>query len=68
MPDFRAERAMMFALHGRPSEVDVFAFHLAEKLGKTVEEIDRMSAVEYLRWQAYYTAKNAIEGVRSGGR
>lgn len=58
---------MMFALHGRPSDVDVFQFFLAEKLGKTVGELQEMPASEYVQWAAYYKAKNAVEGVRSGG-
>ncbi len=57
---------MMLSLHGRPSTVDGFAFHLAEKLGKTVTELQDMDHAEYAAWNAYFVAKQAIEGVRGG--
>lgn len=51
---------MMKALAGAESETDAFAFILAEKLGKTVGELDSMSHMEYVRWQAYVEARAAI--------
>ena len=59
---------MMFALHGKPSDVDAFQFFLAEKLCKTICELQDMPASEYVQWAAYYKAKTAVEGVRGGGR
>lgn len=55
---------MMLGLNGRHSGVDVFAFHLAEKLGVFVSSLDDMSHAEYVRWNAYFTAKSAIENQR----
>lgn len=52
------------ALNGMPSEVDVFPFFLAEKLGKTVSEIEQIGHAEMVGWQAYYESKNAIEGTK----
>lgn len=55
---------MMFSLHGKETETDAFLFFLATQLGKTVAELDGMSHGEYVQWQAYFEAKQAIEGVR----
>lgn len=52
----------MLAMNGRESDVDTFRFYLAEKLGKTAGEIDRMSNAEYVEWAAYYEVKNALGG------
>jgi hypothetical protein len=57
----------MLGLNGRDSEVDVFAFHLALRLGKTVGELDDMPNAEYVAWQSYFTAKHAVESVQAGG-
>lgn len=54
----------MFSLHGKPSETDAFLFFLATELGKTVAELDGMSYGEYVQWQAYFEAKQAVESVR----
>jgi len=58
----------MFAMHGvrNPAggDVDVFAFHLARELGKTVGEIENMAHAEYLAWSSYFTARHAIQSVR----
>lgn len=53
----------MLALCGRASEVDVFPFFLAEKLGKTLSEIEGLSHAETVRWAAYYEAKAACENL-----
>lgn len=58
---------MMLALHGRDSDIDAFLFTLAEKLGKTVREVEEgMDHMEYVQWQAFYIAKAAIGSVRGG--
>jgi len=54
----------MLGLHGLPSGVDVFPYQLAERLGKTIGEIEAMPNQELVNWMAYYTAKTAIESVR----
>lgn len=41
--------------------VDLFAFFLAEKLGKTLADLDDMPAIEYARWQSYYKVKQQQE-------
>ncbi len=59
------QRQMMFALHGRPSDVEVFKFVLAEKLHKSVAELEAcMDVYEYAQWQAFTIARNAVESVR----
>lgn len=57
---------MMLALHGRETEFDAFVYVLAEKLHKTVGEIEQMPHAEYVRWQAYFTAQNAIREAHGG--
>ena len=61
MPSFRASREMVLAFHGRPSLETPFLFFLAEKLGKSVGEISQLPALELVRWQAYYAARNQQE-------
>ncbi len=56
----------MYSLHGRSSDVDGFAYFLGAKLGKTMRELDEMDHAEYAAWNAYFIAKQAIEGVRGG--
>lgn len=53
----------MLALNGRESDVDAFAFFLAEKLGKTLAEIEDMYHAEYVAWQAYVKVNNVLKGV-----
>jgi hypothetical protein len=55
---------MMLALHGRPSHVEAFPYQLAERLHKTVSEIEALPHAELVGWAAYLTAKQAIEAVR----
>lgn len=57
----------MLALCGRPSDVDVFPFYLAEKLGRTVAEINELSHAEYVGWMAYWESKNATENMKEVG-
>ncbi len=67
MPGKVIERDFMFALHGRPATVDAFKFMLAEKLHRTVGELEAtMSHLEYVQWQAYLTAQGAIREARGG--
>lgn len=49
---------MILAVHGMESDVDSFAYMLAEKLHMTVREVGEMDRIEYLRWAAYLTAKS----------
>lgn len=62
---------MMLGLSGRgtdfngsPLEVDVFAFHLAHELGRTVTEVEQMPYAEYVAWRAYFTARAALDNLR----
>lgn len=57
----------MLALNGMASEVEVFWFFLAEKLGKTVHELQQMPHAEFVGWQAYYESKNASANMTEGG-
>ena len=34
-----------------------FSFYLAEKLGKTVDEIDRMPALHFMQWAVWFGRK-----------
>lgn len=54
---------MMLAMNGRESDIDAFRFVLAEKLGRTVAEIDDMGHDEYVGWQAYFKVKNALSSM-----
>lgn len=53
----------MLSMMGRPSpdgqQIDMFLFFLAEKLGKTIAELDDMPAAELLAWRSYYTVKHS---------
>lgn len=51
----------MYGFHGMPTDVDVFAYHLAHQLKKTISDIEAMPHAEYVHWAAYFTAKHAIE-------
>lgn len=57
----------MLALHDRPSEVDPWRYFLALELGKFPHELDDMPYSDYVNFQAYFTAKHAIESTRQGG-
>lgn len=48
---------MFFASVGEESEIDFFEFYLAEKLGKTLRELDEMDYAEYAAWSSYYKVK-----------
>ncbi len=52
---------MFLAFHGQPTEINMFSYYLAEKLGKTVGEVEDMPFVEYDRWRAFYTVKAALD-------
>lgn len=45
---------MFLASVGGESDVDMFAFFLADRLGKTLGELDEMPASEYLSWSSYH--------------
>ena len=54
MPSFAAERALMLG------EMDPFEFALAEKLGRSVEELKAtVSAGELVRWRAFWVWRAA---------
>lgn len=55
---------MMLWWCGRPSQVDGFAYYLAHQLHITVAEVHAMPHQEYVNWQAYFMAKNAVENLR----
>jgi hypothetical protein len=50
-------------------EIDEFRFHLAEKLGKTIGEINAMPHREYITWYVYLGRKaqrKQLEAMRKG--
>jgi hypothetical protein len=48
---------MFMASVGEESDVDVFAFFLADRLGKTLAELDDMPHAEYVAWSSYHKVK-----------
>ena len=58
-PSFEAERTIALG------ELDVFPFVLAEKLGKTVAELDAMPHLEYVQWRALWVYRDAIATMRA---
>ena len=61
----------MHAFHGSHEDgaerVELFAFHLARELGKTVAEIEAMPHREYAAWDSYFKSRNAVASVRGAG-
>lgn len=45
---------MFLASVGQEAGVDMFAFYLADRLGKTLGELDDMPASEYVAWSSYH--------------
>lgn len=52
---------MFLASVGQDSDVEVFRFFLAEKLGKTLDELDDMPCDEYTAWTSYFKVKQQQE-------
>lgn len=54
---------MFFASVGKPGgeDVDTFAYFLADRLGKTLTELDDMPHAEYLGWRSFHLVKNQQE-------
>lgn len=54
---------MMLGLHGRPNPdgVNVGAYDLAYRLKMTLDEVRAMPSADYVGWQAYFTARHAME-------
>lgn len=54
---------MFFASVGREGgeSVDVFAYFLADKLGKTLAELDDMPCAEYAGWKSFHKVRNQQE-------
>lgn len=50
---------MFFASVGKPGGegVDVFAYFLADRLGKTLGELDDMPVAEFVGWQSFHRVK-----------
>lgn len=42
-------------------EIDVFLYFLADRLGKTIGELDTMPYAEYARWKAYHKVRQQQE-------
>lgn len=59
----------MLWFNGRPpddksDDIDGFQYFLAHQLHKTIAEVESMSVREYVRWNAYFTAKAAVENLK----
>lgn len=52
---------MFLASHGQDTDCDLFAMYLADRLGKTLGELDDMPASEYVAWSSYHKVKQAQE-------
>ena len=52
---------MFMASVGEESVVEVFTFFLADRLGKTLGELDDMPAAEFAAWQAYHKVRQQQE-------
>lgn len=56
---------MFLASVAQPSDVEFFRFYLAEKLHKTVSELEDMEYAEYASWQSYYKVKAQQEQLQA---
>lgn len=52
---------MFLASVGQESEVDAFAFFLADRLGKTLADIDQMTCAEYAGWISFHKVRQQQE-------
>lgn len=52
---------MFFASVGEESDVDLFAFFLADRLGKTLAELDEISHAEYVAWSSFHKVRQQQE-------
>jgi hypothetical protein len=52
---------MFLSSVGQETDVDMFAFYLAERLGKTLGELDDMPMSEYMAWSSYHKVKTQQE-------
>lgn len=54
---------MFFASVGAPGGegVDVFSYFLADRLGKTLAELDDMPVAEYTAWLSFHRVRNQQE-------
>lgn len=57
---------MMLGLMGQPTTVDLFLYTLAQRLHKTVHELQQVPHREILEWAAYFKAKAALEKTEDG--
>lgn len=49
---------MFMASVGKESEVDVFQFFLADRLGLTLRQVEAMPSAEYVGWVSYHKVRN----------
>lgn len=60
---FASDRAVFLANAGQDSDADVFLMFLADRLGKTLGELDEMPHAEYLAWSSYHKVRQQQEGL-----
>lgn len=52
---------MFFSSVGVESDLEVFEFYLADRLGKTLGELDDMPHDEFVAWSSYHKVKQQQE-------
>lgn len=52
---------MFFASVGEESDVDLFSFYLADRLGKTLAELEQIPHAEYMAWSSFHKVKQQQE-------
>lgn len=65
-PSFASDRAFFFASIGKPNPAggdvpDVFAYFLADRLGRTVAEVEAMDERELRGWVSYHKVRQQAE-------
>lgn len=59
---------MFFSSVGKGGDVDVFEFFLADRLGKTLDELRSMPAAEYTAWKSFHKVRHQQEELAVRGR
>lgn len=61
MRSFASDRAVFLANAGQESDADIFLMYLADRLGKTLAELDEMPHAEYVAWSSYHKVRRQQE-------
>ena len=63
MRSFASDRAVFLANVGQESEADIFLMYLADRLGKTLGELDDMPHAEYVAWASFHKVRQQQENL-----